>query len=209
MTTIDLQAFCFNQSDFDPEAPTRNEFHLNRLGKPFSHGPYTYATNGMVAIRVPRQADAPAQDDSLGRGVTEVFDDMPSDGQFTSLPTFIPQARPDQPLQVFKVAIGWASVNAKYLRLIRDLPDVKVACGKRKNNDEFPAITFTFTGGEGRIMPLREYDGAEPTPSRAVKFTWINIDGSPGEGKDIELPQALRLAEKFLNEGAKSITISQ
>lgn len=45
-TAIDLQPFC-----------AASGFHVAKLGRPFSRGDYTYATEGHILIRVPRRAN--------------------------------------------------------------------------------------------------------------------------------------------------------
>lgn len=48
MPEIDLTPFC-----------SREHYRVARIGRPWSIGPWTYATNGHIAIRVPRRPDTP------------------------------------------------------------------------------------------------------------------------------------------------------
>lgn len=49
------------------------------------------------------------------------------------------------------ITVGNEVVDARYLRLIRDLPNVRIANGRK----EACALTFVFDGGDGLIMPIR------------------------------------------------------
>jgi len=51
-TTIDLQLFCADDAI------------QTRLATPFSRGDWTYATDGHIAVRVPRRPDVPDRDDA-------------------------------------------------------------------------------------------------------------------------------------------------
>ena len=132
---------------------------------------------------------------------------MPHDGNWLPLPA-IPEPMAHAPKQLLKVQIGSVFVDATFLRLIKDLPDVKVAGGVREDNNHFAAIAFIFDGGDGRIMPLR-VDADDEKPARIVNLSWKNPAGEPGLKSQIEMPQAFRLIEKLLNEGIKSITLEQ
>ena len=50
-----------------------------------------------------------------------------------------------------RVAVGNQTVDVKFLRLIKDLPNVRIANGQ----EEVGALTFVFDGGDGLIMPIR------------------------------------------------------
>lgn len=59
------------------------------------------------------------------------------------------------PIQFVKV--GSEVVNAKYLRLIKDLPNVKISNCRKKNG----ALSFVFDGGDGLLMPIRVWKKSE------------------------------------------------
>lgn len=50
-----------------------------------------------------------------------------------------------------RVAVGNQTVDAKFLRLIEDLPNVRITNSQK----ELSALTFVFDGGDGLIMPIR------------------------------------------------------
>ena len=206
-TAINLQPFCFNESDYTEDQPKWNQQRLEQLGTPFSQGAFSYATNGKVMIRIPRRDDVPERGDAPGNVGYEIFDAMPHDGNWLPVPA-IPEPMAHAPKQLLKVQIGSVFVDATFLRLIKDLPDVKVAGGVREDNNHFAAIAFIFDGGDGRIMPLR-VDADDEKPARIVNLSWKNPAGEPGLKSQIEMPQAFRLIEKLLNEGIKSITLEQ
>ena len=127
------------------------------FGTPFSQGDYSYGTNGKVILRVARLPEVPERASAPAAVDREIFQTMSHDGNFFPCPP-VPETNESQPFQQQKVKLGCVTVDAKYLRLIKDLPGLKVAVGKAENRHHFPAVTFVFDGGEGRIMPLRDYE---------------------------------------------------
>ena len=51
-----------------------------------------------------------------------------------------------------RVQVGNQDVNAFYLRKIKDLPGIKIACNQ---TDPGGVLSFFFTVGDGRLMPMK------------------------------------------------------
>lgn len=81
MPEIDLKPFC--ASDY---------YHWTRLGRPWSAGSWTYATNGHIAIRVPRRADV-AENPDAPEKIEDLFDRFVSES-FRPLTARVPPADP-------------------------------------------------------------------------------------------------------------------
>lgn len=162
---MDLQLFCGNEPD--------REY----LQTPFSHGGFTYATNGHIMVRVPQVA-----------GVRKQTKDGTWDAPMKGLPeaTFSPLAHnplPDHPLGPCTICAGEGyqhdcpdcscacpackgSGNAypdvsttvrghifalRYVAMMLALPGVEIA---DKTGQEMPLL-FKFDGGFGALMPRR------------------------------------------------------
>lgn len=91
--------------------------------RPCTDGEHTYATDGRIAIRVPF---AGGISDPFAASIKKLFDQLPALKE--PIPTF----------------------DAKYLRLIQTLPDVRLSVHSYNQ-----AARITFTGGEGILMPMR------------------------------------------------------
>ena len=168
MTEIDLQAFC-----------SKDALRHN-ITQPFSNGPWTYATNGYIIVRVPRCADI---GDGGPPNAAKMFDES------ATVPLrplgkinigVAPECRvcggrkvahacPDcccpckacdgtgrNLIESKSVGIGARIFNARYVRMILALGPVKIcdaAC------DNHSPMFFVFDGGEGLVMPMaRKYE---------------------------------------------------
>lgn len=178
MAEIDLQPFCST----DPFRPGINH--------PFSRGDWTYATDGIVLVRVPRREDV---EEFPGAPHAErVIDGIPLLAAMKPLPAFV-FPEPDKEIcrkcdgrgsvhdcpdcncecsrcrgsgsapLVVTGAIGGTSYDARYLKLIAGLPQTRVPVSPPPRRDP---MRFTFEGGEGLLCG---YDGAShkhvPDPS--------------------------------------------
>ncbi len=163
---IDLQQFC---SDNRPA-----------LKKPFSLGGHTYATDGRIAVRMPRMADFPEADTppKIEKVFSEYFKEMPMGTINVSLPKIEEQKEecrecvgsgyehecPDCSCecggcdgegevnveQKVYVQIGTALYNAMFISKLLTLPGVKFPA----NPPEKDAAPFIFDGGDGMLMPI-------------------------------------------------------
>lgn len=167
---IDLQPFC-------GQAECRME-----LQKPFSHGVFSYATDGRILVRVPRREDVPEIEGAPNGRAASLF----GYGEFLAglpLPEFdydkfshpCPECRGDgsicgvgceccdgtgadpAPGWEHAVSVGQQRVSRFYLDKLRGLPSLFLF----PNKVERDAVKFLFNGGEGRLMPLHE---PEPDP---------------------------------------------
>jgi hypothetical protein len=147
------------------------------IRKPFSYGDYTYATNGIVAVRVPRIEDVIQENRP---SIEKLFSNF-SFENMVSFKVKIPMGKKAECLNcggsrtehdcpyckcecescdgkgliVEKVYIDVAGTvfEGKYLRLLQSLPNVKIAPVKEK------VCWFVFDGGDGAIMPIRNLRG--------------------------------------------------
>jgi hypothetical protein len=160
---IDLQTFCI--------AKDSGRYSLE---SPFSRGDWTYATNGHIAVRVPRRADVDEGSTSVER-----LGWAPSNATYVSAPRFELPRSPEVDCEKcdgrgtkhdcpgcsckcehcdgtavepekFTVGIGEGIFSAKFLRLILGLPGVEL--GPIHSREPMP---FRFEGGEGLLMPMR------------------------------------------------------
>jgi len=171
---INLKPFC---GDDDPR---------DYLNAPFSEGTFTYATNGHILIRVARRDDVPEVDDksSMKGKCEKLFADNPfvaavpipevpplveedcdccngegtherKCGKSSDYPcaecnaTGSVMVEPDESKWP-RIEVGNAGFDPRYLRLLLTLPNVQLS-----PNAMEPA-PFTFDGGSGLIMPMRE-----------------------------------------------------
>lgn len=165
MTPADLQRFC-----------SRDHRRPN-LHAPFSRGDFTYASDGVVIVRVARLADV-AEISTAPAAESLPFAD--ANAAFTKAPTTIelpavkelececcsgrgsqhdcPQCTCEceecgghgQVLETVTVGIGPANFSAKHLKRILVLPNLQL--GPLSFSDPVP---FRFDGGDGLIMPVR------------------------------------------------------
>jgi sulfatase maturation enzyme AslB (radical SAM superfamily) len=154
-----LQSFCCKPEDEIPE-----------IERPWSSGDYTHATNGHIMIRVPRRRTVP-HNPKAPKG--ERIDQMFSKGRQHEPNDYVPVVAVECPSRTIKCDCGCDSecdychgkgkyetandvevlglkFSGIYINKIAALPDCRIAVGKRSE-----AAHFTFTGGEGLIMPLR------------------------------------------------------
>lgn len=166
---IDLKPFC------------GDDFSRYYLQEPWSEGAYTYATNGVILVRVARRDDVPETDATRFVNAAYLFRRSEGSG-FVPLPHFdLPAAETVacpacdgsgrvhaccdcghtceacngggsvSSYEKISVGIFGTPYNAKYAALLRDLPGIAVA------TNEKPLATplhFKFDGGEGLLMPL-------------------------------------------------------
>jgi hypothetical protein len=143
------------------------------ISVPFSLNGHTYATNGVIAVRVPRRPDVP-ENKEAPKGIERLPWDF-SRIKFGPLPE--PKPLPDKCMWCNgrgyqhdcpkcrckcehcdgsgklppEVLIGKAHFGGQYIAWIQALPGLEI--GKPK-----PAprpIPFRFKGGEGLLMPMR------------------------------------------------------
>jgi len=155
---IDLSHFCHTEDD------------RPYLKQPWSRGEFTYATNGHVAVRVPRRADVPENDeapDVEGRILSKLrFDDL--------RPITIPRLPPlrfmliegdgilDVPYSALNsecARFAGALFNLRYVHLLCWLPGLTMGPAA----DEFSPSPFGFAGGGvGCLMPMEEIKDRPP-----------------------------------------------
>ena len=128
------------------------------LKQPFSIGDYSYASNGSIAIRVPRQAGVSDLALDHVRDVQLVIDKpLALAGRYRTISYRVPRQDSDDAGRLLSVDILGLCISAKHARKIRKLPDVKFAVVKGARFSPFSAaLGFRFTGGHGVVMPLRD-----------------------------------------------------
>jgi len=149
-----LRTFCCKPSGWEPVW----------LQTPWSRGQYTYATNGHVIHRIPRQAEVPENADAVK--CDHLF--PPLDG-LTWLP--LPALQPPPLVEcdycegadkdcdecngtgiimpIVRVTVGNADFQQAYLAMLGQFPDCQIAV----TGPKAPAV-IRFDGGEGLLMPL-------------------------------------------------------
>lgn len=112
------------------------------LSEPFSDDQYTYATDGNIIIRVPRQ---PKIRKKIPNSIN--LDVLSFDHHLTTswidtplLAKSIPYFKDDN-----------ECIEEKYLEMIKDLPEIKFSARKRGIDEP---IQFKFKGGIGLLMPV-------------------------------------------------------
>lgn len=161
---IDLQQFCGNKWE-------KREW----MRAPFQVGTGVCATNGHMAVRVPRDdaphvvAKSPKLPNNIERLFAAAFDGLGEFAPFPPLPDDVdcPDCKgsgsrdlgDDGPEGCFfchgngfkatSVAVGDASFNVHYLHLITALPNATI----RTNGSKSAAIQFD--GGQALLMPVR------------------------------------------------------
>jgi hypothetical protein len=165
--TIDLQSFCSIDS--------------NRMDKPFSIGEYTYATNGHISIRVPRDPSVDEIDNPVA--IEKAFASFNSEGMRplkNAIPD-APKAKQERCVLCLGTGIehdcpeckhscgecdgaGWTTeiikesvmidgkfFDASFIRKISILPFLIINLHQQYEG----AMGFQFDGGFGLVMPLR------------------------------------------------------
>lgn len=178
---IDLQQFC-STDDARPH-----------LLKPFSGGRWTYASNGHIIIRLPYSADAAEAPLELAGKARDLFAWQNAPPEMMPLPTFnfppgvgekcpdcggrgIEHSCPDCCCHCasckgsgelggrVSASIGAAIFDAKYLKLLSSLPDLRVAVSP-PHGEAMPCV---FDGGAAVLMSMKREHGthirAEPQP---------------------------------------------
>lgn len=166
---VALQPFCG-----DPEG-----WNGHKLGRPFSRGEFTYATDGKILIRVPRRADVPEREDAPA--VERVLEQA-------AATAFRPVNKPELPTETrteceschgrgvehdcpdcqctckecsgtgsvsadaeTSLSLGGAAMSLKYARRFLTLPGLMIAdpC------EGAGPLAFRFDGGDGMTAVLR------------------------------------------------------
>ena len=165
MTKEDLMKFCAGSGS-----------SRRSLQTPFSEGPYTYATDGIVLIRVPRLEDVP-ENPNAPKNVGTVLDSFPQPESWFEIPEFPAIASEDcedcddcdgdgmcEHCGVGKcptcngtgrsidsmayVMVGPARLRCIPLSLLKTLPGVLIG-----PTGELSPARVKFDGGDGVIMP--------------------------------------------------------
>jgi hypothetical protein len=168
--TIDLQPFCSTDATRRPT-----------ICQPFSCGDWTYATNGHIMVRVPRRPDVGEVKNAPM--AEKLFDQCGPTADMRPLPQFeFPEPDPSEPCatcdgrgtvhdcpdcscgceqcggrglhtKMVTGAIGKRPFNAKYLKMIAQLPAATVPATQSAGDGPMP---FAFGGGgEGLLMPVK------------------------------------------------------
>ena len=141
MTPIDLKKFCSKDRKRPP------------IRKPFSQRGWTYATDGCIAIRVPRRSRIPERKDAPG--AERIFNDADNRGPYKWVP--VPEIKVEGQPFPFKFDEMTIFLNMIYLDLIRrELPNPQIGLIKEAggNSPNVP-VKIKFDGGEGLLMPVR------------------------------------------------------
>ena|SRR3990167_2778804 len=170
---IDLLKFCSSEK-------SRSNFRV-----PFSKGEYTYATNGHLAIRVARtNLNAPDCESifatAIERGDPPWIDLPPFELKQEKCPGCLGTGFVDEECRscakespnayeceeceggvilsgsaIVKAEKGKVRLAAKYLDLLKDLPEIKIGVDGDESTRSDKPIRFKFEGGEGLLMPMR------------------------------------------------------
>ena len=132
---VDLTPFC--------GGPDKPEF----LALPWTHGDFTYASDGNLLIRVPVRAEVPSSPHPISVTAAQLFaaNPLPPLKAFARLPAL--------PTQATAIMLGKRKVATEYLRKLSTLPAIHIAAKTGKWNDP---LRFVFAGGDGLLMPLRK-----------------------------------------------------
>jgi hypothetical protein len=160
MTTINLEKFC------DP-----CRYGLDR---PFSIGPWSYASNGHVLVRVPRRSDI--AECKAAPDAAALFSEYAAQPAYKPAPKFeiapeetcnrcggtgLKHDCPDcacecracdgEGVTKQPVDIDGVPFAARYVEWLLDLPDLEITVAR-------PAkpLAFRFAGGEGLLMPRKK-----------------------------------------------------
>lgn len=159
---IDLQEFCSDRKFID---------------RPWSRDGYTYATNGVIIVRVPfvkgveDNPSAPSLKElSFDREVTEWLtpqiekvepiecSECDGKGYYTCQECGTEDifckncGGKGALLPQVEVKVGRLTFSNHILQLIADLPDIKI---ENRDPEPYIPVKFVFEGGDGMIMPLR------------------------------------------------------
>lgn len=119
------------------------------LMRPYSIGAWTIATDGSIAVVVPRLADAP---EGIGPDILHLFVRRPR-AWLRPPPVSLPLVAGMASDLGCSVSLPWGVFARRYVRAIWGLPDVEISPG----STPFAAMAFRFSSGsgEGLVMPLR------------------------------------------------------
>jgi hypothetical protein len=166
---IDLQQFCSKD-------PMRAYLH-----KPFSRGRFTYATDGRIAVRVPRLAEVPEQEKP---DPEKLFEQYFKEEPRGTIEVAMPEIKDDwqdcrecdgagkehdcpdctcgecedcggkgriNRAPTVTISIGAATYDARYVKQVLAMPGVRFPASPPKDS----AAGFIFEGGEALLMPMR------------------------------------------------------
>lgn len=117
------------------------------LMRPYSIGAWTIATDGSIAVVVPRRADAP---EGIGPDILHLFVRRPR-AWLRPPPVALPTVAGVASDLACSVSLPWGVFARRYVRAIWGLDDVEVSPG----GTTMSAMAFRFGAGEGLVMPLR------------------------------------------------------
>lgn len=138
-TKVDLQSFC-----------QIGDSYRSEIAEPFSHGAYTYATNGHIMIRVPAVSGMSGHPKAPRAGAARIFDAVMRDGRLTEVgKVSLPRARSDDKRIV---QIAGIYFQIKYVRMLVSLRGLRLPTRRIPDSEPMP---FAFNGGEGALMPVR------------------------------------------------------
>jgi hypothetical protein len=132
---IDLTPFC-----------ARPEANRYQIESPWSRGKWTYATDGKIVVRIPRDPEVP--DNKLAPSAMPLFT-----AHFKDACAFQPFEETPL-LGAERLKIGGRILSAKYLRLIAALPEAEIATDFGTTADPLP-FRFARGSGHGLVMPIK------------------------------------------------------
>jgi hypothetical protein len=142
-----LSKFCYVRSE-----ENNNPLEIDL---PFNKGEYSYATNGHILVRVPKQIyiNTP-EGKNLPKNIEKSFlnnewgDKVEFSTKSFSDVHFISHASE----KIFYLKMGDSNFNIKYLLMIRDIEGIEFYPSIK---DKHLQAYFKFNGGDGALMPCR------------------------------------------------------
>jgi hypothetical protein len=134
----------------------------SKMAAPFSLGDYSFATNGHIAIRIPRLADVAEAVDDFNIRVSLLFENCIEPDMESALIEIPEFTTPEQPpckvrrgtgkkIVIERIPVGCAGFASHYMAMIKALPGAKIA----PTGPETLAY-FKWDEGEGLLMPMRK-----------------------------------------------------
>ncbi len=128
-----------------------------RIGRPWSLGDQSFATNGHILIRIPRLPDV--AENPAAPGLTEILNTPQPESYFPlnvlELPP-VPWCEDCGGTDKYEGMKGISYANGffqvRYLRLLKEL----LGCEIGTPPDDRTPAWFKFEGGDGLIMPMRK-----------------------------------------------------